>query len=371
MVQESSYLSCMHSNNNNNNSPLHLCCPSARDAICRLHMSPLQTRCFGQQCSSWRHRNNSAAAAVADSAPGQFNLILAGAADSSPATVKHAADPAPLACFLASHVSDMERATALNRVLESISVASDGGPSFLAVSWSSDGDSAIQSAVRKSLSDAAARGLTVRAHEQRTKTSQFEHYRRLAESCASAPPVWVMFSDDDDVWSERRHEIYAREAALAAPTVTTLLCRRKTAMLAAATHDDEPRDAAGVRRLLSRRLARFTDCNLKDGLDESEHNMVRPHITQPFARSVRRPNCLRLAPCLAPHRSPSTSTWPCAIRCLRPFLRACLLASPSTGCATSPSASSSTRSRTTRRCFSRLLAPSHAFSRLLTLSHPL
>ena len=270
-------------------------------------MKPLQSRRFGHQCPSWRLRNHAAAAAVADSfadfdsAPAKVKTAPLSAQHPITGIFLSAQSPAPLACFLASHVSDAERAAALNRVLQSISVASDGGPAFLAVSWSSDGDSAIQSAVHKSLSDAAARGLTVRAYEQPTKTSQFEHYRKLAESCASAPPEWVMFSDDDDVWSERRHAIYAREAASAAPTVTTLLCRRKTAMLAAATQDDEPRDAAGVRRLLSRRLARFTDCNLKDGLDESEHNMP-----EYFDMAVRYPVLAtffaRVPPCVTQHR---------------------------------------------------------------------
>ena len=83
--------------------------------------------------------------------------------------------------------------------------------------------------------------------------------------------MWVLFSDDDDIWSERRHATYMREIA-AAPTFTqSLLCRRKAV---ARTGADEPTDGDGVRALLRAGQLRFTDCNLRDGLAEDEHNMA-------------------------------------------------------------------------------------------------
>ena len=51
------------------------------------------------------------------------------------------------------------------------------------------------------------------AIEQPTPHSQFEHYRALTwYARASNPPQWVMFSDDDDVWSETRGSLYPDDA---------------------------------------------------------------------------------------------------------------------------------------------------------------
>ena len=182
--------------------------------------------------------------------------------------------PGALTCFLASHIGNEERLNALSRLLSSVGKASDGGPALLAISWSCE-DERLASAARSTLS-AAASTIAIQSYEAPKKLSQFEHYRRLAKATRTAPqqPEFIMFSDDDDVWSEQRHALYVHEASKAPANVQTLLCRRKTVMLSSATNDDEPQDADGVRALLSRKLARWTDCNLKDGLEESEHNMA-------------------------------------------------------------------------------------------------
>ena len=115
--------------------------------------------------------------------------------------------PTGIACFLASHVSSEDRANDLERVLRSIS-AQLGTPPPLSVSWSCE--PALAPRVRSILATAAA-GVSLRQLEQPHKTSQFEHYRALAALHAPAPPVWVMFTDDDDIWSERRTAIYERQ----------------------------------------------------------------------------------------------------------------------------------------------------------------
>ena len=71
----------------------------------------------------------------------------------------------------------------------------------------------------------------------------------LARAHAERPPAWVMFSDDDDLWSERRVATYASECAAAAPTTQALLCRRKTMVYGKRAVD--PRDASDVRALLA------------------------------------------------------------------------------------------------------------------------
>ena len=76
-------------------------------------------------------------------------------------------------------------------------------------------------------------------------SSREQHYAYLAKVHASSPPAWVIFSDDDDIWDERRAAIYACECAAAPSSTETLLCQWK-AMLRHRARDTEPPDAAAV-----------------------------------------------------------------------------------------------------------------------------
>ena len=67
------------------------------------------------------------------------------------------------------------------------------------------------------------------AIEQDAPHSQFEHMRHLtlAALASSSPPAWLIFSDDDDLWSPRRAELFLSECSNAPTNLRAVLCRRK------------------------------------------------------------------------------------------------------------------------------------------------
>ena len=126
---------------------------------------------------------------------------------------------------------------------------------------------------RCALQHAEQCGLSVDQIEQSTRHSQFEHLRCLTLRYAHAPPKWVIFSDDDDIWSETRAQLYEEQCAAAPPSVRAVLCRRKTVPLQS-RGAAEAADAPSVRALCRAGHARYTDANAKDGLQEKEHNLA-------------------------------------------------------------------------------------------------
>ena len=173
-------------------------------------------------------------------------------------------------CFIASFVRSEERAVKLKHMLLSIAAQEPASPS-VAISWAATDE--LVPTVRKTLDAVTAAGLRLRSIEQSVPHTQFEHLRALAQLHASRPPEWVLFSDDDDLWSERRFALYMAEIASAVPSTTCILCRRK-AMLQGETTDTNPQDAHTVRKMMADGVVRLTDCNEPDGLDESQHNMA-------------------------------------------------------------------------------------------------
>lgn len=89
---------------------------------------------------------------------------------------------------------------------------------------------------------------------------------------AHQPPAWVFFSDDDDIWSRRRYALYARQYAAAPADARALLCRRKACFLRRVLHIAT--DADSVREMLASGVLRLADSDLRDGLEEHEHNMA-------------------------------------------------------------------------------------------------
>ena len=171
-------------------------------------------------------------------------------------------------------------------------LAQVGGPPPLAVSWSASSPE-LRHRVRQIFDAFVALGLQLQQLEQPQPTSQFEHYRRLCKAHALDPPVWVLFTDDDDLWSERRALIYRRQIVAAAertPFAVSLLCRRKAVLRSGSAEAEDP-DA--VRALLREGRARLADSNLKDGIAADDHNMaeyfdlaVRHTPLQQFFESV-------------------------------------------------------------------------------------
>ena len=179
--------------------------------------------------------------------------------------------PRPLIyCFIASHISSRDRLDQLARTLQSI-LAQSPAPPLVAISWSATAE--LAASVREVLSRSEASGLPLQQLEQREPHSQFEHLRALTELHAVRPPSWILFSDDDDLWSERRHALYARECERAPFAVRTVLCRRKMCPRYG-VRGAMPVDAREARAMMRGGFARYTDADLRDGLHEDEHNMA-------------------------------------------------------------------------------------------------
>ncbi|KAL1503755.1 hypothetical protein AB1Y20_012224 [Prymnesium parvum] len=133
-------------------------------------------------------------------------------------------------------------------------------------------DAPLAPTVRALLQRAADAGLQMSCVEQATCHTQFEHLRCLARMLAHQPPAWVFFSDDDDIWSRRRYALYAQQCAAAPADARALLCRRKACFLRRVLHIAT--DADSVREMLASGVLRLADSDLKDGLEEHEHNMA-------------------------------------------------------------------------------------------------
>ena len=171
-----------------------------------------------------------------------------------------------LCCFIASHVTSMPRAYALRRLCASIEQQTPSPPP-VHVSWSAG--SADAAAVRGILDSNVKPWL--RQLNASAPCSQFEHLAILVKDVLSrpgaSPPAWIMFSDDDDMWSPTRAELYRKECRKAdtrrEPTAV-LLCRRKARPREAGDAHagrrvKEPSDTAGVHALLASGLASLTD----------------------------------------------------------------------------------------------------------------
>jgi len=113
--------------------------------------------------------------------------------------------------------------------------------------------------VRKALTRHAWSGL--HTLEQPVKKTQFEHLRDLASTVCrmSIQPDWVYFTDDDDLWSERRHSLYLQACRDAAAGTTAILCTRKARPSSAVEPTPLLSDAAGVRAALAAGQARLTN----------------------------------------------------------------------------------------------------------------
>jgi hypothetical protein len=150
--------------------------------------------------------------------------------------------PPPLTCFIASHVESEARVTELGRMLASIATQTASALPAVHMSWSSS--SVLADAVRTQLAASAFPGLD--AIEQPGRLSQFEHLRELTRRAEEGPaPPWVFFSDDDDLWSERRHALFARACARAKPSTVAVVCTRKARPAGAATAADGGGDDDG------------------------------------------------------------------------------------------------------------------------------
>ena len=194
----------------------------------------------------------------------------ADAASTQPTAAPTATDDAAAAedrylwCFVASHVDSPVRVAAMARLFASIGRQMPHAPP-VCVSWHATADAGREGA-RRVLDEAPWLRCSVEHAAPRT---QFEHLAALVARCSDAPPAWVIFSDDDDLWAPTRSRLFAAEcrridARRGGGDRPVVLCRRKARPHLNATNGtaprvEEPSDASDVRALLRAGLAALTD----------------------------------------------------------------------------------------------------------------
>ena len=173
---------------------------------------------------------------------------------------RRARPPQELSCFIASHISTVTRVEELARTFRSI-LAQEPRPPSVAISWSAEAE--VAPLVRRVLDHASASGLHLEQLHSATRQSQFDHLRRLTALFASRPPSrWVFFSDDDDIWSERRYSIYLEKCMDVSAPCRAVLCRRK-AVVFRLDQKRDPQEPSAVRALLQEGCLRLADSNEK------------------------------------------------------------------------------------------------------------
>ena len=116
-----------------------------------------------------------------------------------------------LMCACASHVTSVKRLQLLRAMLTSWSRGSIVPHMFLSVSWTPD----VGAVVASVLDDMERiHGDKLKVARQPRPLSQFEHFRATSAKLemvetAMLAEIWVMFSDDDDLWHEERAAVAA------------------------------------------------------------------------------------------------------------------------------------------------------------------
>ena len=175
-------------------------------------------------------------------------------------------DDGTLVCFLASHTTSAARAEQLGWLLDSVA-AQQPHPPPMYVSWSAAAD--VEHVVRETLE--RVRWPALQHVHQPKKLTQFEHLRELVRAAQEHAPEWVYFTDDDDLWSEQRHALFARFCRDADTRTTAVVCTRKARPVAVVTSSCIRR-SADVRAALASGEARLTDLHALD-LNVESFNM--------------------------------------------------------------------------------------------------
>lgn len=111
-----------------------------------------------------------------------------------------------LIALCASHIDSPSRLAALHRMLHSVSAQTQSIKLYLSVS-SDDGVELQEVVERLRSTNEFKEWLHVVSRDRHL--TQFEHYNLLSLD-VDVRGSWLMFTDDDDVWHERRVENYAR-----------------------------------------------------------------------------------------------------------------------------------------------------------------
>ena len=121
---------------------------------------------------------------------------------------------------LASHVDSSERSRRLLRCLRSVANQFPD-PVILYMSWSAATPDLTETAQKAIDSVRLPSWKVVRSVEPLT---QFQHYRRceqlISGDYTDDSDVWVIFSDDDDIWCSTRHIVYKTNISEVPPQVT-------------------------------------------------------------------------------------------------------------------------------------------------------
>jgi hypothetical protein len=117
--------------------------------------------------------------------------------------------------FLASHLSTQDQCDELALCLASACQQSE--LRLLLVSWSAK-NAEVAAVATKIFEQASQKARFIVPLQQKATLSQFQHFERclthvekvlIAPGLHSAEDLWVMFSDDDDLWHANRVQVYA------------------------------------------------------------------------------------------------------------------------------------------------------------------
>ena len=173
--------------------------------------------------TTWQERNPEAAALALARAERRREMEREHAIAAAAAAAERAAEPPrpPTShiCFLASHIATPKRYQMLTRCLTSIAAQTE--PITIWLSWSSGSDDHTRN-MRDFLDKVKRNGacrIDVDICHGRRRLSQFQHFHHLVtspEGQALSPDTWLLFTDDDDVWSPFRADFYANHCKKAA-----------------------------------------------------------------------------------------------------------------------------------------------------------
>lgn len=108
-------------------------------------------------------------------------------------------------CLIASHINCNERLIHFRQLLRSINKQRNTIDKNIIISLSYDTDIQIDSTIK--LIEKYRFQLL---NNKTTKLSQFEHYNNIVVNAEISDPdnTWIIFSDDDDIWSDDRLHMY-------------------------------------------------------------------------------------------------------------------------------------------------------------------
>lgn len=114
--------------------------------------------------------------------------------------------PDHIISLCASHIDTLERMSLLQLMIQSWHSNTVQIPLFISLSY----DEYLQEDILNTISQMREMYPLLTVNISNVKLAQFEHYKILSETVVVlySPSTFIIFSDDDDLWSENRVELY-------------------------------------------------------------------------------------------------------------------------------------------------------------------